>query len=351
MQIIIFIIILAALVLVHEGGHMLVGKRCGIDVTEFSFGLGPTVWSIERGGTKYSIKALPFGGLCQFRGSDLDSDDEEEFDDSPGSFHHASVWARIATVFAGPFMNFVLAFFLSLFVIGSIGYDEPVINEVMEGYPADEAGLRAGDEIIRINNKKIDLYGDISLYMMLNEDKEALITYKRDGEVRTATLLPRYDPESGRYLFGLIGSGKHVKGGVFTTIKYSLIEVRYWIEATWKSLGMLLHGRVSRDDIAGPVGVAKTVGDVYEESKPDGVFYIWINMMVLTVLLSANLGVMNLLPLPALDGGRLVFLILEAALRRPLNRKIEAMIHFAGICALMVLMVFVMFNDITRFFR
>ncbi|SKB66714.1 regulator of sigma E protease [Lachnospiraceae bacterium] len=345
MQIILFLLIFTVIILVHEGGHFIIGKKSGIGVVEFSLGLGPTIWGIERGGTKYSIKALPFGGACQFEGFDGD-----ELDSSPTSFVNASVWARIATVFAGPFMNFVLAFFLSLFVVGSIGYDAPVISQVMEDYPAAKAGLREGDEIVKVGSDHIAIYRDISLDLMLNEGEAMEITYRRDGELFKTTLTPEYNAEAGRYLFGIIG-GQRVKGNPLTTIRYSFAEVRYWIEATWKSLGMIFKGKVTKDDVAGPVGVAQVVGDVYEQSKPSGIFYIWINMMMLTILLTANLGVMNLLPVPALDGGRLVFLLIEAVVGHPVNRKAEAFIHFVGMVVLLVFMFLVLFNDISKFFH
>ena len=343
-----FLLIFMVIVLVHEGGHFLIGKRSGIHVVEFSIGLGPTIWGFTKGDTKYSIKALPFGGLCQFEGQDMDDEDSE-----PGerSFLKAPVWSRIATVAAGPIMNFVLAFFLSLFVISSIGYDAPVVYNVMEGYPAAEAGIQAGDKIVKIGSKHIEVYRDISLYMMLNEKKTVDITYKRDGQKHTVSVTPRYDESSGRYLFGLYGSGERTKGNVLDTVRYSLVEVRYWVEATWKSLGMIFAQRVTLDDVAGPVGVAQTVGEVYDASKPDGIYYVWLNMMELTILLTANLGVMNLLPIPALDGGRLVFLVIEAITKRKVSEKVEGLIHFVGMCVLLVFMVFVMYNDITKLFR
>ena len=352
-KLILFLVIFSIIVLVHEGGHCIIGKRSGINVVEFSIGLGPTLWGVERGGTKYSIKALPFGGVCQFEGMDPDGEDDEGDGAalSPHSMLNAPLWSRIATVSAGPIMNFVLAFFLSLFVIGSMGYDEPVISGVMEGYPAAEAGIQAGDKIVKIGSKHIDVYRDISLYMLLNESKTARITFERDGEIQTVDVTPKLDEESGRYLFGLYGAGERVKGNVLDTVYYSVVEVRYWIEATWKSLGMIFAGRVTMDDVAGPVGVAQTVGEVYDASKSSGIFYIWINMMELTILLTANLGVMNLLPFPALDGGRLVFLFIELITRRKVNRKIEAVVHFVGMCVLLVFMVFVLYNDVSKFFR
>ncbi len=344
MTIILFLLMISLVVFVHEGGHCIIGKRSGIGVEEFSVGIGPTIFSVKKGGTKYSLKPFPFGGFCRFEGMDGDTS-------SPSSFLNAPVWARIATVAAGPLMNFVLAFFLSLFVIGSTGVDMPVIADVIEGFPAEEAGLKAGDEIVRINNKNIRVYRDINLFSLTNRGKSANIIYRRDGELRQTVLTPRYSEKDDRYLFGFTGPEEYVKVGPIGVMGYSLTEVRYWIEATWKSLSLLFRGEMTLDDVSGPVGVARVVDEVYEESKPSGAYYVWLNMMNLTVLLSANLGVMNLLPIPALDGGRLIFLVIEAVTRKKVPQKVELAVQFAGMCLLMVLMVVVMINDISRFFR
>ncbi|MCR4907409.1 MAG: RIP metalloprotease RseP [Lachnospiraceae bacterium] len=344
MTIILFLLMISLVVFIHEGGHCIIGKRSGIGVEEFSVGIGPTIFGFKKGGTKYSLKLFPFGGFCRFEGMDGDTT-------SPTSFLNAPVWARIATVAAGPVMNFVLAFFLSLFVIGSSGVDMPVIADVIPGYPAEEAGLKSGDEIVKINNKNIRIYRDVSLYSMMNEGKSSNVVFRRDGELRQTVLTPRYSEKDNRYLFGFTGPKEYVKVGPVGVIGYSLTEVRYWIEATWKSLGLLFKGKLTLDDVSGPVGVARVVDEIYEESKPSGIYYIWLNMMNLTVLLSANLGVMNLLPVPALDGGRLIFLFYEALTRKKVPQKVEIAVQFAGMCLLMLLMVVVMINDISRFFR
>lgn len=344
MKILIFLIIFTVIILVHEGGHFLLAKKNGIGVTEFSMGLGPTILGFTRGGTKYSLKLLPFGGVCIFEG-------EDGVAESKSAFPNANVWARIATVAAGPVFNFLLAFFLSLFVISSLGYDAPVIGDVIADYPADIAGLQSGDEIVEINQTNINLYREISLYTQIHQGDKATITYKRDGKAYTTELVPMWSEEEGRYLFGFQGPNERVKGNPLQVIQYSVYEVKYWIDVTFESLVMLATGQISKDDLAGPVGVAKIVGDVYDASKPDGAYYVWLSMMNIAILLTANLGVMNLLPLPALDGGRLVFLIIEAIRGKRINPEKEGMVHFIGLVALMVLMVFIMFNDISKFFR
>ncbi len=343
MQILLFVIILAVLVLVHEGGHFLIGKKNGIGVEEFNIGFGPVVLERVKNGTRYCLRALPFGGACIFEGFDGESED------SPTSFVNAPVWKRISTVAAGPFMNFVLAFFLSIFVIGSAGYDPPVLSGTMEGYPAETAGLKEGDEILSLNGHSVTLYRDISLYLFFHEGESVRVSYKRDGQPYETVIDPKYSEEDDRFYLGILG-GKRTRGNVLSTLRYSFSEVRYWIEMTVKSLGMALKGRISRDDLAGPVGVAHVVSDVYEEAKPEGIYVVWLNMLQLTVLFSADLGVMNLLPFPALDGGRLIFLLIEAVTGRAVDRRVEAGFHFVGMCCLLLLMVFVMYNDILRVF-
>ena len=343
MSIFLFILILAVLIFVHEGGHFLIGKKSGIGVEEFNIGFGQVLFSRTHNKTKYSIRLLPFGGNCVFEGFD------GEESDSPTSFINSPVWARLSTVAAGPFMNFVLAFFLSLFVIGSIGYDPPVVSGVMEGFPAEEAGLREGDEIVRLNGRKVVIYRDISMYILFHEGENINVRYKRDGLFYETVLIPRYSSEAGRYLLGILG-GERQKGNAFSTVRYSMTEVRYWIEMTVRSIAGVFKRGVKMDDLAGPVGVAGVVGDVYEESKPEGIFVVWLNMLQLTILLSADLGVMNLLPFPALDGGRLVFLIIEAITGKGVNKKVEAGFHFFGMCCLLFLMMCVMYNDISRIF-
>ena len=176
------------------------------------------------------------------------------------------------------------------------------------------------------------------------------VTYERDGKEMTSVIEPKYDEESGRYLIGIQNRYEREKGNFLTNLKYGVHEVKYWIWTTLESLRMLVSGRVSVNEVSGPVGIVKTIGDTYEESKSSGIYYIFINMINFSILLSANLGVVNLLPLPALDGGRLVFLIIEAVRKKRIDPDKEGLVHFVGIVLLMGLMILVMFNDIRKLF-
>ena len=186
------------------------------------------------------------------------------------------------------------------------------------------------------------------MYTLFHAGETVEVTYERNGERNTVEVQPTYDEEQGRYRYGIYGSGEYTKFGPLKTLQYSVYEVKYWIQYTVGSLKMLLTHQVSVNDLSGPVGIVKTIGDTYDISKSDGVFYVWMNLLNLALLLSANLGVMNLLPIPALDGGRLVFLVIEAIRGKRVSEDKEGMVHFAGFVLLMALMVVIMFNDILK---
>lgn len=429
MKILIAVIIFSAIILFHEFGHFLFAKLNGIGVTEFSLGMGPRLFSFQKGETRYSLKLLPIGGSCAMVGEDTDEED------LPGSFNAASVGGRISVVAAGPVFNFVLAFVLAVIIVGFVGYDPAEVVEVESGSPVAEAGLEKGDVITEYNGYHVDLAKDLYVYMYLNDLKEGdtvIMKVKRDGETRTITYTPDV---SVRYLLGFnrsdassmtvesliegmpleaaglqpgdtitaingteVADGEaydaylqehplsdepveitYVRDGLDYTatitpqeyrtpvlgfsynlgyqkanglevLKYGTLEVKYMIRTTLLSLKQLVTGGLGFKDLSGPVGVVDAIGTTYEESKSEGALMLWMNMLNMAVLLSANLGVMNLLPLPALDGGRLVFLIVEAIRRKPINREVEGMVHFAGLMLLMALMVVVMYNDILKIF-
>ncbi len=362
MGIVFFILIFCVVVVAHEFGHFIVAKANGIHVVEFSIGMGPTLLHFDRNGTRYSLKLLPIGGACMFEGEDgiyqeTAIEAGETKTEQPDfivkgkygkAFPDAPVFARMATVLAGPIFNFILAFFLSLFIVGSIGTDLPVVGSVLEGGGAEAAGMKPGDVIIKLNRHNIHLFREISIEAMLSDGSPVHVTYERDGELYDTVLTPVYSQEAGRYYYGISMAGGYTKLSPPKVILYSGYEVKYWIDTTIKSLGMLLSGKAGVKDLSGPVGMADTVGDIYTESKADGAFYVWLNMLNFAILLSANLGVLNLIPFPALDGGRLFIYIIELIRRKPLPLEKEGIINFVGFALLMLLMVVVLYNDIAR---
>lgn len=326
----------------HEFGHFILAKKNGIDVEEFAIGMGPALCSKEYKGTKYAIRLFPIGGYCAMG-------EDEAATDSPNNFNNKSVWARISVIAAGPIFNFILAFVFAVILTAMVGYDPPVVREVEQGYPAAEAGIQKGDTIVKMGNKKINIYREISIYNQFHQGEDVEITYIHDGKKQTVTLTPKMDEESGHTRIGITGSG-NTKANIFTSIQYGVYEVKFWICTTLESLKMLITGQIGADQLSGPVGIVSVVDNTYQQSKSYGLFIVIAQMLNIAILLSANLGVMNLLPLPALDGGRLVFLFVEAIRRKRIPPEKEGYVHLVGIALLMVLMVFVMFNDIRRVF-
>ncbi len=371
MTIILFIIILGIVVISHEFGHFIVARANGIHVVEFAVGMGPTLFHIDGKATRYSIRLLPIGGACVFDGLDGlegetekkkeqtseksegigrtgDSDFHPEFDQG-GSFLDASIWARITTIFAGPLFNLILGVLIAFIMVGWNGTDLPEIQAIMEDSAAQEAGLMAGDIITNMDGEEIHLYREISLNSALNsKGKPMTITYERNGEANTVTLVPKYSEEDQRYYIGLMGSGRYVECKGLDILKYGFYESRFIVNNTLKSLLMLVTGNLNKNDVSGPVGVASYVGEAYEEVKDYGASAVIFTTLNFILILAINLGIMNLLPIPALDGGRLVFLLIELIRGKPMPPEKEGMVHFAGMVLFFVIMILVMYNDIMK---
>lgn len=365
------ILVFSIIIIIHEFGHFIVAKFNKVKVIEFSLGMGPRIisWGKTSEGrrvlflkstkyfeehpeydedTLYSIKILPFGGSCMMLG-----EEEEVEDDS--AFGKKSVYARMAIIFAGPFFNFILAFLLALIIMVSVGYDAPVISNVEQGMPLAQAGIQKGDVFTEINGKNIVINREIDSYFQFHpmSDEAIQITVERDGVTKTVTATPKLVKDKDgneKYRLGFeYGNGRTRLGG-FSAMKYAAYEVKFWIFTTIESLGQMIRGKVSTKDIAGPVGIVQIVGNTVNTARPKGISVVMLSILNISILLTANLGVMNLLPIPALDGGRLLFLIVEWIRRKPLNRKIENYVNVAGFMLLMVLMVLILANDVIKLF-
>ena len=210
--------------------------------------------------------------------------------------------------------------------------------------------MQAGDTILKIDHTRIHFFRDISAYTQFHSGDAVTVTYERDGERYLTVLTPKYNEEYGYYMYGFQGSAQKTKGSVLSNLKYSVYEVEYWIRVTIDSLKSLVGGKVSVNDMSGPVGIVNMIGDSYEQSVTYGYYMVFLQMLYITIFLSANLGVMNLLPLPALDGGRLLFLIVEVIRGKRVDPDKEGMVHFIGMMLLFALMFFTFFNDIRKLF-
>ncbi len=351
MNIILALIVFGLIVTFHEFGHFIVAKLCGVRVLEFSVGMGPQIASVVKGETRYSLRALPLGGYCSMLGEDTDEAEAQE-----GSLNAAPVWKRFLIVAAGPCFNFILAFLLAVVILSQVGVDRCVLTGILEGYPAENSGIEAGDEIIKINDHQVVFFRDLTGYLYLYPGKEADVTVLREvpgtaGETERHTfrITPAYNAERDAWMLGIEVSGKReIPETIPKLLYYSVQEVRYNITMVLDSLKLLLRGLVPLDDLTGPVGIVSVIGESVEETRPYGARALLLTLADIALLLSANLGVMNLLPIPALDGGRLLFFAAEAVTGRHLNRRVEGAIHFAGLVLLMGLMVFLMLHDVMR---
>jgi regulator of sigma E protease len=286
------------------------------------------------------------GGYCMMLGEDDDVEDEH-------SFSTKSVWARISVVVAGPVFNFIMAFFLSLILIGICGFDSPKVGGFSEDSPAEAAGVQEGDVITSFNGHRIYNFREILVYMQFEQTgKDVSLEVLRDGEKLEFEFTPQ-QTESG-YKMGIASAG-YEKGNAFDVVKYSGLELRYQIKTVFLSLKYLVTGSVSVKNLSGPVGIVSMMNDTINEAKEsaDGntkiaVINVMLNMINFAILLSANLGVMNLLPFPALDGGRTLFLLVEAFFKKKLSTEKEAAINTIGFMLLIGLMVIVMFQDVAK---
>ena len=339
LQIILAILAFGMLVIVHEFGHFITAKRGGVQVNEFWIGMGPTLLKKQHNGTLYCLKLLPFGGACVMEGEDSESDNDH-------AFGKASLPRRMLIVAAGALMNFLVGFLIVLAVIQPNGPNGGYIVSTIDSVdPASTAaaagGLQAGDEILEVDGYNILLRSDFEMALSRGMDTTYEVVVRRDGEKVTlpaVVLEATIEGEDGRKMIGLTFAeqpdsiGMHVNMAVRTSLNYARL--------VWVSLGMLASGQVGVDQLSGPVGVASVMATTAS--------YSISAFLQLVAFISINLGVMNLLPLPALDGGRLVFLIIEGIRRKPVPAKYEGYIHAAGLMLLLALMVYVTGQDIVR---
>lgn len=372
---------LTVLVTIHEFGHFIVAKLMGIKVNEFAIGMGPKLLKWGKGETVYSIRALPIGGFCAMEGEDegaptpsalggnADREEslEEEKDDSR-SFAKKKVWQRVLVVVAGATMNLLLGFVLLLVYNGLLQEPHPRYNKVLfatttissvsEESSVYQTGLRSGDTIVEVNGRRILMYTDLSMEMQNDADGVLQMVVRRevDGKgqkvhLDAVTFAVEQDEKTGQqYLkrdFSVLG----VERTFWNTITYSAKQSVSIATMVWRTLVDLLQGDYGMNDLSGPVGtvdvLADVVGDTISGPNP---LVAWQNLVFIMIVITINLGVFNLLPLPALDGGRLVFLIWEGVTRKPVPQKYEAIVHFVGIVLLLLLMVVVTYSDISKLF-
>ncbi|MGM0444980.1 MAG: RIP metalloprotease RseP [Bacillota bacterium] len=349
-----FIVVLGILIFIHEFGHYITAKLSDIRVEEFALGFGPKLISKQWGETVYSIRAIPLGGFCNMTGEFVpDEDDDEESlriyneaKDNGRCFHQKPMWKRFAVIFMGPLMNFFLAvvIFFLIFSFAGLPIDtsnQPVIGELDPSRPAAEAGLKPGDEIVSINNTEVNTWQEMTGLIHNSENESLEITINRDGEALNFNITPVFNEEMAVNIIGIYPEVVRENIGFFESIRRSFAQ-------TWQIIYLTINGFIqmisnrSMEGLGGPVMIASIIG----QAARNGI----INVMNWTAIISVNLGIINLLPLPALDGGRLLFIGIELLRGKPVDPKKEGFVHLVGFVLLMILMLFIIYNDIAKNF-
>jgi regulator of sigma E protease len=353
MYIVIAILAFGILITVHELGHFSVSKWMKVKINEFSIGMGPAIFKKQRGETLFALRALPLGGACVIEGEDGDSGDSR-------SFTSKKLWQRLLILVAGSAMNFLIGLFIVtvIYLILTLNGNYVSTNTLsgfMEGFPLEgENGLMAGDQLISIDGHRTNTTSDFLLFMYLSNDKDVDLVIKRDGEKITLEDFPlvlrEYTDDSGQKVskYGLYFKSEQLN--IITAFQQSWYRCSYYVRSVWVSLGALFSGQAGIKDMSGPVGVVNMMNEVGKQASGFGEGLL--NVLFLVSFISINLAVMNLLPIPALDGGRIffmyVFALIEKITKRKPNPKVEGYIHAAGFILLLGLMAYVMFNDIVK---
>ena len=354
LYILLAILLLGVLITVHEFGHFIAARIGGIDVMEFSIGFGPKLYSrVGKKGTKFSLRAIPLGGFCAFYGED---DAKGTTVSDPRSYTNQNVWKRMFSIIMGPVMNFVLAFVVVVMFywiggVQEITGVEPFISEVSAAGPAYDAGLKDGDIIVSINGvNMLDGTTDTLLNTLggyqEGEPPLQLVVNRGDQTVETE-LTPYWNKDEGRYMIGVYIGGRYltavrpVSFGEAVTAGFDYCV--YAGSMVFDALGQLVQGQ-GVENITGPVGTVTIVSEAVQQNGLEG-------FISLLVVISINLGIMNLLPIPGLDGMRFIFTVIEAIRRKPIPAEKEAMIHLAGYVLLFGLMIYFTFNDVLRLFQ
>lgn len=337
------ILLFCVMIFPHELGHFIAAKRYGVKVNEFAFGMGPVIWKKQKGETLHTIRLFPVGGFCAMEGEDEDSDDER-------AFAQKKPWQKILILAAGSAMNVLCAVFIMCLIVGVRGFTSTTLGTVESGSPADLAGLMPKDKIVSMTTDKVYLIEDWSqiseVINGIDEGESIGIEYKRGGKSYETTVTPTLvesTDESGntvsRYLVGITCKASH----------NPLKAVIYGTQSSWEltklmfsAIGQLFSGQASADDLTGPVGMVQMVS----QTTQYGYWYYGF----LTALICVNLAIINMLPLPALDGGRIIFVLYSAITGKKVSEKVEGTIHFVGLALLMLLMVYVTVNDVGRIF-
>ncbi|MDO4563043.1 MAG: M50 family metallopeptidase [Clostridia bacterium] len=325
----------SVIIILHELGHFLTAKKFGVLVHEFAVGMGPKILSVKRGETMYSLRLLPLGGFCRMEGENSENDGER-------SFFKLCPPKRVVVILSGATMNLLLGFLLFTIINCTSGaVRTSVIAGAVENTAAYAAGLREGDEIVRLNSTKTHLGSDIDFFMLRNGAQEVEVTFRRGGEEKIVSVMPTED--GGRYILGVLISP--MQQTFFGNLKYAFYETLYVVKLVVFSLGELVMGRMGINELSSPIEIAGVVDNVKNTQSAS---LAWQTLVWLFALISVNLGVINLLPFPALDGGNALVIFLEFITKRKIPENVLAVLNFIGLSLIMLLAIIVMLSDIGK---
>lgn len=348
LTIIFAILFFSLIVVVHEFGHYITARIFKVKIHEFAVGMGPKILSREKNGILYSLRAIPMGGFCAMEGEDGGSSDDE------GALCQKPWYQKLIILAAGAFMNIVLGFLVTLlFLCITVSFTKtvtvPVVSSTVEGSQASEV-LKPGDRIIKVGDERVHIVRDVNFAMQQNGNAPVDITVKRDGEKISFNIKPfetEYEDGEKAYIIGFTTTAE--KANVFNVLKEAVFDTVWMGKAVIVSLKMLVGGKVGADQMSGPVGVVSAMNQTARQSG--GGLLGFLNLLYLGAFISVNIGIMNLLPLPALDGGRIFFTLIEAVRKKPVPAEKEGFVHMIGFFLLICLMIFVTWNDIARLIR
>ncbi len=362
------VIVFGLIVVIHEWGHFIVAKLCGVQVNEFAIGMGPKLFAWGKGETRYSVRLFPIGGYCAMEGEDAAGGGEVKVtetvkEDNPRAFYRKKVWQRMLITVAGAAMNILLGFILLLAYFGvctlpsgdgNAYYAGTTISWQEEDALSFESGLRAGDTLLEIDGKRVFTVFDIQSLLQDSDDGTFEMKVRREGDV---VILPavnfkrNYNEQTGGYVLQYDFKVNAIPQTLVSTVVQAAKTECSVAVMVWRSLGGLLTGRYGLNELSGPVGTVDIIGDTVADAITAEQWQVGLgSVLMLVVLLTVNVGVFNLLPVPALDGGRLLFLIWEGITRKPVPQKYEAIVHAIGLVLLLLLIVIVTFSDIFKLF-
>ena len=338
------ILLFLFLILFHEFGHFICAKLSGVKVNEFAIGMGPKLFKFQKGETLYTLRALPIGGFCAMEGEDEDSNDKR-------SIQNASVYKRMIIVAAGGIMNIILAFILMMVILAQqTSFASTKILKFSENAVISQYGLKEGDIIKKIDGYSINTYTDIAFALSMKKDFKANFVIERDGEnieINDVKLNTTKDKD-GNEIISRDFYVQPIKKDFGSLFRQTFLEIIANTKLTYVSLWKIITGEYGLNAISGPVGMTVVIKDAAVTGLQENFLTAVNNIVMIMMVISISLGVMNLLPFPALDGGRLVFLLIEAITKKPVPLKYEALVHKLGFILLLAFMFFIMVNDILK---